>query len=77
MNQYNSFIAACIAFFELLPGQNKLAFGREMQALTDNDRAEIWNGLKQNGITCERPLKRNLPVAVSAPVNTEDSVFAS
>jgi hypothetical protein len=73
----NSFIAACIAFFGLLPGQNKLAFGREMQALNDDDRTEIWNGLKQNGIVCDAPLKRNLPVVVAAPVAVEGSVFTA
>jgi len=64
-----SFISACMAFFGLAPGQNKLAFGREMQALNDADRTEIWNGLKQNGITCDAPLPRK-----DAPVVTMKAV---
>ena len=44
------FIAACKAFFGFLPGQTMLEFRDEVQKLTDKDRAEIREGLIQNGL---------------------------
>jgi hypothetical protein len=43
-------LAACIDFFGLHPGQNKIAFGKdEYKKLSDDDRKEIRAGLEQNG----------------------------
>jgi hypothetical protein len=36
-----TFMAACVEFFGVKEGQTKLAFGKEVQALTPDDRAEI------------------------------------
>lgn len=44
-----SFMAACKAFFGLLPDQQPLSFGKELQRLTNEDRTEIAAGLAANG----------------------------
>ena len=44
-----SFMAACIDFFGLREGQTKVGFGKEVKALSDDDRKEITAGLEQNG----------------------------
>jgi hypothetical protein len=44
-----TFMAACRTFFGLLPGQSSMDFGREVKALTPEDRAEITEGLKAEG----------------------------
>lgn len=45
-----SFMSACKQFFGTREGQTALDFAREVRALTDEDRTEIANGLRQNGI---------------------------
>lgn len=45
-----SFMTACREFFGLLPNQTPIAFGKEIQALTQADRTEIAAGLVANGI---------------------------
>ncbi len=45
-----SFMSACIDFFGVLPGKGKLDFGREIKALTPEDRVEIAAGLEKNGM---------------------------
>jgi hypothetical protein len=43
-------LAACIDFFGLKSGQNKIEFGKEeYKKLSDDDRKEIRAGLEQNG----------------------------
>ena len=44
-----TFMAACRDFFGLHQGETFLEFGKEIKALTPEDRAEITEGLKQNG----------------------------
>lgn len=44
-----TFMAACKDFFGLKEGQKPLEFGREVQALTAEDKAEIKSGLEKNG----------------------------
>jgi len=44
-----SFMSACKDFFGLKPDQKPLEFGKELQALTNADRAEIAAGLVANG----------------------------
>lgn len=54
----DSFISACMTYFGLKADQTKLQFGKEMQALSDSDRKEIYVGLSKNGIECMEPLIR-------------------
>lgn len=44
-----SFLAACQSFFGLKEGQRPIEFGKEIQALTNDDRKEIASGLVKNG----------------------------
>ena len=44
-----TFMAACKDFFGLREGQTSLEFGKEIKALTPEDRAEIVAGLETNG----------------------------
>lgn len=44
-----TFMSACREFFGLKEGQTGLSFGKEVQALTPADRAEITEGLKAQG----------------------------
>lgn len=43
------FIAACKDFFGFLPGQTLMTFREEVSKLTVKDRADIREGLIQNG----------------------------
>ena len=36
-----SFISACVRFFGCKPGQSKLDLGKEVKALTEQDRKEM------------------------------------
>jgi len=45
-----SFMTACREFFGLREGQKPIEFGKEIQALTNEDRVEIAEGLRKNGI---------------------------
>lgn len=44
-----TFMSACKDYFGLKTGQTPVEFGREIKALTEDDRAEIRKGLEQNG----------------------------
>lgn len=44
-----TFMAACRDYFGMLPGQTSLDFGKEIKALTTDDRAEIKAGLEKLG----------------------------
>lgn len=45
-----SLVSACIDFFKLKDGQDRMAFMRdEYKKLTDDDRKEIAAGLEKNG----------------------------
>ena len=44
-----AFVSACKDFFGFLPGQRPMDFGKEVQALTNEDRIEIASGLAKNG----------------------------
>ena len=44
-----TFMAACRDYFGLFPDQKPLDFGREVKALTDDDRKEIIAGLEKLG----------------------------
>lgn len=48
------FMSACRIFFGLKPGQTPIEFGRELQALSPQDRDYITTGLEQNGFIVER-----------------------
>lgn len=45
-----TFMTACRNFFGLREGQKPIEFGKEIQALTNEDRVEIADGLRKNGI---------------------------
>lgn len=45
-----TFMTACREFFGLRDGQKPIEFGKEIQALTNEDRVEIAKGLRANGI---------------------------
>ena len=53
-----SFAAACRSFFGFLPGQTLGQFGAELKTLTNEDRIEIAEGLRANGIDCADPIMR-------------------
>ena len=53
-----SFAAACRTFFGLLPGQTLGEFGVELKTLTNEDRIEIAEGLRANGMDCADPIMR-------------------
>ena len=44
-----SFLKACTEFFGLAPNQRPLDFGKEIMALTNEDRREIADGLMKAG----------------------------
>lgn len=44
-----SFMAAMIDFFGLLPNQGRMQMGKEIQALSEADRAYFRAGLVANG----------------------------
>lgn len=48
-----SLMAACKEFFGLKPDQKPLEFGKELQALTNDDRKEIAAGLIANGFNID------------------------
>lgn len=45
-NNTISFVAACVRFFGKLPGQTNLDVGKEVKALTPEDRKEMIPGLE-------------------------------
>lgn len=49
-----SFMAACVDFFGLKPGQSKVEFGREVKQLNEKDREEITEGLAAFGYEIEK-----------------------
>jgi hypothetical protein len=55
MEQINSFLGAMKHYFGTLPGQSVLDFGKEVKALSADDRAFYENGLRSLGY--------NIPVA--------------
>jgi hypothetical protein len=44
-----TFMGACRDFFGGLPGQTSVQFGKEVQKLSAEDRAEIQKGLEEQG----------------------------
>lgn len=44
-----TFMSACRDFFGLKDGQTAMEFGKELKALTEQDRAEIKDGLQRLG----------------------------
>ncbi len=44
-----SFMSAMIDFFGLLPDQTRMQFGKEIQKLSEEDKAEFRAGLEANG----------------------------
>jgi hypothetical protein len=44
-----SYLAAMVDFFGLLPDQNRMAFGKECQALSPENKAFFRAGLEANG----------------------------
>lgn len=52
-----SFIAAAREFFGFRPGTGLNDFAAEIKALTFEDKLEIAEGLRQNGLDCADPVK--------------------
>ena len=49
-----SFVSACVRFFGKLPGQTNLDVGKEVKALTAQDRKDMIPGLEQAlGVTIQ------------------------
>lgn len=49
-----SFVSACVRFFGKLPGQTNLDVGKEVRALTTQDRKEMTPELEQAlGVTIQ------------------------
>ena len=44
-----SFLSAMMDFFGLIDGQNRMAFGKECQSLSDDDKAYFRAGLESVG----------------------------
>lgn len=56
------FLAACLQFFGLLPGQGNIQFAQECRKLSHADRLELASLLRAEGIDCDDPA----PVAEAA-----------
>ena len=53
-NNVISFVTACVRFFGKLPGQTNLDVGKEVKALTPEDRKEMIPGLESAlGVTIQ------------------------
>ena len=53
-NNTISFVSACVRFFGKLPGQTNLDVGKEVKALTPEDRREMIPGLESAlGVTIQ------------------------
>lgn len=55
-----SFMMTCRNFFGLKDGQTALDFGKEVFALTEADKLEIYNGFKKLGIKCALPIPKKV-----------------
>ncbi len=57
------FLAACLKFFGLLPGQGNIQFAQECKRLSPEDKLELAQLLRADGIDCEDPAPANAQAA--------------
>jgi len=52
------FLSATKSFFGLKEGQSSLDFAKEIKALDQGERVEIYDMLKAKGIDCDPPVEK-------------------